>query len=72
MWLWFCVSQEEEKLHEKLGLGGKEHRKGSVTKAKVGGKWRGKKRSRGREKVILKSFGFEVGQGNCLGFFFIV
>lgn len=29
---------------------GKEHRKGSVTKAKVGGEWRGKKRSRGREK----------------------
>lgn len=50
-----------------FSLGGKKHRKGSVTNAKVGGKWREKKRSRRREKVILKSFRFEAGQGNCLG-----
>lgn len=52
MWLYFYISQEEEKLpDEKLGFGGKQHRKESVMKAKVGGKWRGKKRLRWREVI---------------------
>lgn len=43
MWVYFCVSQEEEELHEKLGSGGKECRKGGAMIAKVSHKWRGKK-----------------------------
>lgn len=48
-------------MHKKHGFGRKEHRKGSIMKAKLGSEWREKKRSRGREKIVLKSFGFEIG-----------